>query len=133
MDMLRTTDPIMWQGAWFQIDTVHTSDEAAPWFTGFWEPPGRSTPDARVAVRLRLTYEGPDRISVLLTADDEHTYGQRHQLASWYALSTASWTAAVAPTVTAHPWAAHTHHWTEHNKGGNKILRAALAYILTSR
>lgn len=130
MDILRTTDPIMWQGAWFQIDTVHTCTSTAPWFTGFWEHPGRTTPDARVALRLRLTYEGPGQISVLLTADDEHIYGRRHQLASWYGLPTQTWTAAVAPTVAAHPWAAHTRHWTERNPG-NKILRAALAYILT--
>lgn len=130
-DTLRGTDPIPYQGAEFQIDTVHTSADEAPWFTGFWQRPGRPTPDTRVALRLRLTPEGPGRISVLLTADDQHTYGALHQLASWTGLPSGAWTVAVAPTVAAHPWAAHTHHWSEPNKGGNKILRAALAYILT--
>ena len=131
MDLLRGTDHVPHQGAWFQIDTVHTADDAPPWFAGFWEHPGRPTPDSRVALRLRLTCEGPGRISVLLTADDENTYGKRHEIASWYALPNDGWTAAVAPTVAAHPWAAHTHHWCERKKGGNKVLRAALAYILT--
>ena len=131
METLRSTDHVPHQGAWFQIDTVHTSTDVLPWFTGFWEHPDRPTPDSRVALRLQLTCEGPGRISILLTADDEHTYGQRHELASWYALAADSWTAAVAPTIAAHPWAAHTHHWWEPKKGGNKLLRAALAYILT--
>jgi hypothetical protein len=134
MDTLRSADPIPASGAWFQIDTVHTCTDAAPWFTGYRQHhPGQATPDTRTALRLHLTAESEGRISVLLTADDEHTWGQRHQLASWHALGTDGWTAAVAPTVAAHSWAAHTHHWTEHTTGGNKILRAALAYILTSR
>ena len=131
MDILRTTGPVPYQGAHFQIDTVHTSTDQAPWFTGFWVHPGRPAPDTRVALRLRLTAESPGQISVLLTADDQHTYGLRHQLTSWHGLPTGTWTAAVASTVAAHPWVAHTHHWWEQKTGGNKALRAALAYILT--
>jgi hypothetical protein len=131
MDILRATSRIPQQGAEFQIDTVHTSTDEAPWFTGFRHHPGRPSPDTRVSLRLRITAEGPGRISVLLTADDRHTYGLRHQVATWTGLPTGGWTAVVAPTVAAHPWAAHTHHWWEQNKGGNKTLRAALAYILT--
>ena len=132
MDILRSTDPIPPSGAWFQIDTVHTSSDTAPWFTGFRQQhPGQATPDTRTALRLHLIREPGKRISVLLTADDRHVWGLRHQLASWTGLPANAWTAVVAPTVTAHPWAAHTHHWWEPVKGGNKALRAALAYILT--
>jgi hypothetical protein len=134
MDSLRPSDPIPASGTWFQIDTVHTCTDAPPWFTGYRQHhPGQVTPDTRTALRLHLTAEPEGRISVLLTADDRNVYGLRHQLAAWTALPANTWTAAVAPTVAAHPWAAHTHHWTKRKTGGNKILRAALAYILTSR
>ena len=132
MDLLRTTDPIPAPGTCFQIDTVHTSTDTAPWFTGYRQHhPEAATPDTRTALRLHLTPEPEGRISVLLTADDRHVYGLRHQLAAWTALPANAWTAAVAPTVAAHPWAAHTHHWWERKNGGNKTLRAALACILT--
>jgi hypothetical protein len=132
MDTLHTADVIPPRSAWFQIDTVHTSTDTAPWFTGFRQHhPGQPTGDSRTALRMHLVPEPGHRISILLTADDQHTYGKRHELASWAGLPSSGWTAAVAPTVAAHPWAAHTHHWWERKKGGNKALRAALAYILT--
>lgn len=131
MDELRGSDPSPFPARCFQINTVHTCTIQAPWFTGHWTPPGRAAPDRRVALRLWLTPEPHGRISVLLTADDEHAYGQHHHLAAWNALPAPGWTSAVAPTAAAHPWAAHTHHdWPTRN-GGNKLLRAALAYILT--
>lgn len=131
MDELRNGDPSPFPARCFQIDTVHTAADQTPWFTGYWPRPGRPAPDQRVALRLWLTPEPGGRISVLLTADDEHVYGAHHQLAVWNALPANTWSGAVAPTAAAHPWAAHTHHGWEQRKGGNKILRAALAYILT--
>lgn len=131
MDELRDSDPISPEGHSFQIDTVHTAADHAPWFTGYWARPDRPAPDQRVALRLWLTPAPHGRISILLTSDDEHVYGQHHPLAGWNSLPANGWTGAVAPSVIAHPWAAHTHHAWERRAGGNKILRAALAYILT--
>jgi hypothetical protein len=131
MHELRTGDPGPHQDRCFQIDTVHTAADKAPWFTGYWTRPGQPAPDQRVALRLWLIPGPNGRISVLLTADDEHVHGQRHPLAAWNELTAETWTAAVAPTIAAHPWAAHTHHGWPRRNGGNKILRAALAYILT--
>ncbi|HTJ72619.1 MAG TPA: hypothetical protein VL551_34090 [Actinospica sp.] len=130
MDELRNGAPGRYPARCFQIDTVHTAADTAPWFTGHWMSPDRPAPE-RVALRLWLTPEPNGQISVLLTADDEHVYGQRHRLAAWSSLPARTWTAAVAPTIAAHQWAAHTHHgWTKRD-GGNKVLRAALACILT--
>lgn len=131
MHELRTGDPGRYPARCFQIDTVHTSTDQAPWFTGHWMCPDRPAPDQRVALRLWLTPEPDGRISVLLTADDEHVHGRHHPLAAWNALPARTWTAAVAPTIAAHRWAAHTHHGQATRKGGSKVLRAALAYILT--
>ena len=132
MDTLRSVDPIPPSGTWFQIDTVHTSTDTPPWFTGDQQQhPGQPTGDSRTALRLHLIPEPGKRVSIALTADDRHTWGKHHELASWTGLPTGGWTAAVAPTVAAHPWAAHTHHWWERKKGGNKVLRAAVAYVLT--
>ena len=131
MHELRTSDPIPHPGSCFQIDTVHTSAETAPWFTGYWTSPDHPAPDPRVALRLWLAPGPFGRIGVLLSADDEHVYGRHHPLAGWNALPANAWSAAVAPTVATHPWAAHTHHGWEPREGGDKILRAALAYLLT--
>jgi hypothetical protein len=131
MHALRNGDPIPHPGRCFQIDTVHTCTDQAPWFTGHWTSPDRPAPDPRVALRLWLTPDPHARISILLTADDEHVYGHHHPLAGWSALPAHAWTAAVAPTLAAHPWAAHTHHAWQARTGEHKILRAALAYLLT--
>ncbi|ACU72932.1 hypothetical protein Caci_4067 [Catenulispora acidiphila DSM 44928] len=32
METLRSTDLAPYQGAWFQIDTVHTGTDIPPWF-----------------------------------------------------------------------------------------------------
>ena len=131
MHQLRTGDPIPHPTRCFQIDTVHTSAETAAWFTGYWTSPEHPAPDQRVALRLWLTAQPHGRISILLTADDERVYDYHHPLAAWSALPANIWTTAVAPTVAAHPWAAHTHHGWEPRNGGDRILRAALAYLLT--
>jgi hypothetical protein len=114
----------------FQLEAVHTRPHAAPRFTGHWVQPNQPAPDPRVSLRLHLRPEPHGRISILLTADDPRTYGCRHQLAAWHHLPTRSWTRAVAPTVTAHRWVAHTRHRTRRDSFGDKLLRAALAHIL---
>ena len=132
MDTL-TTATVITTPTEFQIDTVHTRPRTAPYFTGHRITANQPGPDPHCSLRLHLRPEPDGYISILLTADDPHTYGMRHPLAAWNKLPASSWTTAVAPTVATHPWAAHTRHRParRQERPGNKILRAALAHILT--
>lgn len=115
----------------FQLEAVHTRPGAAPSFTGHWVRPDQPAPDPRVSLRLHLRPEPHGRISILLTADDTATYGLRHQLAAWNHLPARSWTRAVAPTVATHRWVVHTRDRVRRENFGDKLLRAALAHLLT--
>jgi hypothetical protein len=120
----------IWAPAESQLESVHTRPHAAPSFTGHWVGPNQPAPDPRVSLRLHLRPEPAGRISILLTADDTRTFGRRHPLAAWHHLPQRSWTHAVAPTVAAHRWVAHTRDRTRASFG-DKLLRAALAHLLT--
>lgn len=117
--------------AQFQLEAVHTRPGSAPSFTGHWVTANAPSPDPRVSLRLHLRPEPHGRISILLTADDTRAYGRRHLLAAWHNLPAPSWTRAVAPAVTTHPWIAHIRHQTRRESFGDKLLRAALAHLLT--
>ena len=132
MDLLRTTDAIPAPGTCFpdrHRRTQHRHGALVHRIPAALPGGGHARHPHSQGAAPAPDPEPDGRISVLLTADDRHVYGLRHQLAAWTASPTNAWTAAVAPTI-AHPWAAHTHHWTERPNSGND-LRAALAYILT--
>lgn len=130
MDTLTTATRLA-RPAEFQLEAVHTRPHAASSFTGHWVKPNQPAPDPRVSLRLHLRPEPHGRISILLTADDTRTYGRRHQLAVWHYLPARSWTEAVAPTVAAYRWVAHTRDRARRASFGDKLLRAALAHVLT--
>ena len=130
MDTLTQTTAIT-TPAQFLLEAVHTRPGAAPSFTGHWIHVDRPSLETRVSLRLHLQPEPHGRISILLTADDTRTYGLRHPIAAWHHLPRRTWTHAIAPTVAAHRWVAHTRHHPRREPVGNKLLRAALAHILT--
>ena len=116
-------------GATFRIRTLHTSATTAPYLTGWWLTPGQDPPDTRCALHLRLTPAG-QCVAVACEADDPSVPGGRTLVAHWPALPAWAVTHALAPVIAAHPYTGHEHR-TRARQGENRLLRAALALILT--